>query len=189
MNSTVISQCVENKHEVEERLSKLEKQSPVQMSNLTDRMDKVEVRNKEYATTLNFLSTENDNLKKEIENLQEQNSSLLEKVNQSDIAQGRFQMDLDDTKQQLRSGDKQQRKLNLIFEGIAEENNKYPKETIYHLIPNSDVLNGIPDFDTAYRVGKYTSGQNRPILFSFYSVSDKDPVLHNAAHIKKSSGI
>lgn len=189
MNSAVINQCIENKHELEERLSKLEKQNPVQLSNLTDRMDKLETRNKEYAASLNFFTTENDSLKKEIENLKEENSSLHEKINHSNITQGRFQTDLNDTKQQLCTGDVKQRKLNLIFEGIAEVNNEYPKDTIFNLINNAKVFEDIPDFDTAYRLGKYTNGQNRPILVSFYCVSDKDLVLHNAARIKKGSGI
>lgn len=157
------------------------------MIDLISRLDKLEAQNKDYADSLNFLSTENDNLKKDIENLQEQNSKITEKSTHSDIAYGRLQTDLEDTKQQLRSSDIKQRKLNLIFEGIPEENNEYPKQTIYNLILKSDVLDDIPDFDAAYRLGKFISGQNRPILVSFYSVSDKDLVLHNAARIKKGS--
>lgn len=193
MNSAVINQCINNKHEIEERISILEKQkenlNPEQMDNLVLRMDKLEARNKDYAETLNFFSTENDNLKKEIKNLQEQNTKLLEKSSHSNIAVGRLQTDLDDAKQQLRSGDIKQRKFNLIFEGIPEEKNEYPKQTIYNLILKSDVLDEIPDFDAAYRLGNFINGQNRPILVSFYSVSDKDLVLHNASRIKKGSEV
>lgn len=185
MNSAVINQCVENKHEIEERLTKLEQHNPAQVSELVSRMEKLETANKDYTDSLNFLSKENDDLKKEIKDLKDQNTSLFDRVNHNDITQGRLQTDLDDTKYQLRSSDVKQRKLNLIFEGIPEVNNEYPKKTIYNLIQSADVLDDIPDFDAAYRLGKFSNGQNRPILVSFYSVSDKDLVLHNAARIKK----
>lgn len=95
---------------------------------------KLEEQNQEQQTSIKFICKENDDLKKELNDLRSQITTTQTKFQAFEIAQGRQQTKLNDVKQQTQSSDLRQRKLNLIFDGLPEEKNEFVKETIFKIV-------------------------------------------------------
>lgn len=167
MNAAVVEQCLGHKEEMLGKIVKLEEQ------------------NREQQSSIEFICKENDDLKKEVNDLKSKIATSQTQFQTFEIAQGRQQTEINDVKQQTQSSDLRQRKLNLIFEGLPEVKNEYAKDTIYKILEDSDLFDDVPEIDAAYRLGKQSSDSSRPILVSFKNQTDKDLVLHNAARIKK----
>lgn len=146
MNQVVIDQCLGNKTEMMDKLSKIEESL------------------KEQKASAEFIARENDDLKKKLSDVQDQLKSAQHQAQLHEIEQNRQQADIEDLKAQGQSYDLRQCKLNLIFEGLPEKKNEYPKQVVHSVLESSEVFDEIPDFDAAYRLGKKTEDSCRPIL-------------------------
>lgn len=156
----------------------------------TTKSDLVEMKTKQsdLINSLEFLNKEVHDLREENELLKQKNAKLDIKVDNQGTYNRRLKTQVNNLTIEKTASDVRQRKLNLVFEGLEEEENDNPKKLVTDLLQKSGDLPNATDIDIAYRLGKITDGKTRPILVSFQNQAIKDNILKRANKIKQSSG-
>lgn len=143
----------------------------------------------------NFISKQNTDITSDVKNirheLHEISTGQASRMTSLEINQGRFKSKLARVESKSLSSDTQHRRLNLIFEGVAEKVSENTKLEIVSLLRKSDLPcpPTAEQISTAFRLGKHNEGTNRPILVCFKDPQVKETVLRNAPSIKKSLDI
>lgn len=142
----------------------------------------------ELIKSIDFLNKEVHDLRKTNESLIQKNASLEIKIENQGTFGKRLKSQVNTLCVEKTASEVRQRKLNLVFEGLAESPNDNPKQLVIDLLQKSGDLPNATDISLAYRLGKATESNNRPILVSFHNQLIKDNILKRASKIKLSSG-
>lgn len=138
--------------------------------------------------SIEFLNKEVQELRETNESLKQKNAKLEIEIENQGTYNKRLKSQVNNLCVEKTASEVRQRKLNLVFEGLTESPNDNPKQLVIDLLQKSGDLPNATDIDTAYRLGKASEGNNRPILVSFLNQLVKDNILKRASKIKLSSG-
>lgn len=137
-----------------------------------------------------------DFISKDIQELQDMNAALTQKNEQLEITvdnqcthNKRLKTQVNSLVTDRVASEVRQRKLNLVFEGLAETAGDNPKKMVTELLQKTGDLPNAADIDVAYRLGKIAGNSTRPILVTFLNQETKDNILKKASKIKQSSEI
>lgn len=155
-----------------------------QLSSLKGKLESCENQQIELTKSVKFISTQYEEIRSLLKD-NEANSSLLEaRVDNNEIRHARLGTKVSNLEAQYTVSDSKHRKLNLVFDGIAETANENVRGIIANIFNSSSGIADASAIDTAYRLGKPSDNYTRPILVAFHSIAAKDNVLRNASKIK-----
>lgn len=152
---------------------------------LESKVDLVQEGNDELEKSLGFLNEDMSSNKSDMEKLagmiREQQKSINKLISENKKLKRKFV----NLQELVNTIDNRQRKFNLIFEGVAENEKESDKQSIIDLLTKSKIGCDTAHVDSAYRLGKKIASKKRPILVSFTNVTTKDLILTKASEIKK----
>lgn len=127
--------------------------------------------------------------KSQVENLEAKIKSQQEAIDGLLLLNRKTMVKLEKLQELVNNIDNKQRKYNLVFEGIDEQNGENTKEIIVKLIGDAQIGIDTSGFDSAYRLGKKFANKNRPILVTFSNLTTKDKVLSKIKELKKQANL
>lgn len=160
-----------------------------QFSDLEKKVANCERVENEILESIAFMNGQLEEAKSKIAERDQAITWLKTRCETNNICQARLATRIESLESKSISSDTRQRKVNLIFEGLAETPNENTKGVIINIFNNSGGLANPTDIDIAYRLGKPAENHSRPILVAFHTQHAKDLVLRNAVKIKTSSNL
>lgn len=160
----------------------------VKFHDLNKRLDSEEKKIVDLENSVDFSSKQSADLKTGLQKLHDEGLARDTRMNIIGISQGRSNNMLHQLQGAVEVSEVRQRKFNLVFEGVAEENNEDTKQVIINFLRKSSLASPPANdrVDTAYRLGRVAEGTTRSILVVFKDLHAKDYVLNNAPQIRKS---
>ena len=166
-----------NLHLVLKNISDIQRQI-AQIVTKLDKLDGIEKKFEELEKSINHLSSEYDDFKKEIK---EQNGAI-------DNCREDLDHDLLKIKElenRVIMAESRSMRDNLIFSNIPEEGiNEDPEKQVRELISKTLLIKDDVPFERANRMGRFTQDRTRPIVVKFSRFKDKMNVLRNAFKLK-----
>ena len=168
-----------NLHLVLKNISDIQRQI-AQIVTKLDKLDGIEKKFEELEKSINYLSSEYDDFKKEIK---EQNSAI-DKCRE-DLDHDLYK--IKELENRVIMAESRSMRDNLIFSNIPEEGiNEDPEKKVRELISKTLLIKDDVPFERAHRMGRFTQDRTRPIVVKFSRFKDKMNVLRNAFKLKGS---
>lgn len=139
----------------------------------------------ELTKSLEYANEDISQNKADIESLKAMLKAQQKSINKLISSNRKTQKKLGDLSEFVNTLDNRQRKFNLVFEGVGEEDKQNTKEIITKLITEANIGSNTAMIDSAYRLGRKVGKRKRPILVSFSNLAEKDLILTKASDIKK----
>ena len=144
---------------------------------------KVSVSQSVLQKSIEFAHANSSDLKDRIVQLEKQNHQLM-KNNEVLQSQGRdMNRRLDNIEQQLSQADHNNRRRNIILEGVGISEGENPMDIVLDILVHVEPNNSRSDIDLAQRVYR-PGGKTKPILVVFKSVTQRDLIMGKKKALK-----